>query len=468
LTCGIFEVVISAEAGTRKSSSQPEPSRVSDTSEVERSAVPLSPRSIDVLIVGAGVAGLSAAAELASARRAVTVLEARDRIGGRIFTLHPDDSASPVELGAEFVHGRPPELLRLLDDAGATLPSIEGVDACYAHGSLSRLSQHDAAFGLLEELADFARREGDMSFQQFLERRRPKAEDAERARSFVEGFNAADARRIGIAALARQQQAEDEIEGDQSSRSIHGYDILPGYLARRAEQAGARILLRSPVTSLEWKAGSVTARTGAGDAASFTATKAILTMPLGVLKARSVTFHPEPSRILSAADRMEQGSVRRLVLVFRTPFWKAKMPAMRFLFAPGTTPAVYWTQHPRETPMLVGWVGGPKADAVTNAEEFLAQALRSLEHIFSLAPQSLDAELRNWYLHDWQSDPYTLGAYSYAPVGAVDCSAEMAKPVDNTLFFAGEHTDTTGHWGTVHGALRSGLRAAQQLLGARS
>jgi monoamine oxidase len=421
-----------------------------------------------VLIVGAGVAGLSAAAELASAGRAVTVLEARDRIGGRIFTLHPDDSDAPVELGAEFVHGRPPELLRLLDEAGATLLSVEGVDAGYMHDSLSGFPQDDAAFALLEQLADCVRREGDMSFADFLERRQPPTEHAERARSFVEGFNAADARRIGIAALARQQQAEDEIAGDQSSRSIHGYDILPGYLARRAEQAGARILLRTPVTSLEWKAESVTARTGAGDAATFTATKAVLAMPLGVLKARSIAFHPEPSRILSAADRMEQGSVRRLVLVFRTPFWKAKTPAMRFLFAPGLSPAVYWTQHPRDTPMLVGWVGGPKADAVSSAEQFLAQALRSLERIFSLPSQSLDTELRNWYLHDWQSDPYTRGAYSYAPVGAAECSAEMAKPVDNTLFFAGEHTDTTGHWGTVHGALRSGIRAAKQLLNAKT
>ena len=334
------------------------------------------------------------------------------------------------------------------------------------HGALSRFPQDDAAFDLLEQLADCVRSEGDISFADFLERRQPSAEHAERARSFVEGFNAADARRIGIAALARQQQAEDEIDGDQSSRPNHGYDILPGYLARRAEQAGARILLRSPVTSLEWKAGSVTVQTVGNEI--FSAPKALVTLPLGVLKARSIAFRPEPSRIFSAADRMEQGSVRRLVLVFHTPFWKAKMPAMRFLFAPGTTPAVYWTQHPRETPMLVGWVGGPKADAVSNAEEFRAQALRSLERIFSLTPQSLDAELRNWYLHDWQSDPYTLGAYSYAPVGAVDCSAEMANPIDNTLFFAGEHTDITGHWGTVHGALRSGLRAAQQLLATSS
>jgi monoamine oxidase len=427
-----------------------------------------------VIIVGAGIAGLSAAAELAAAGLAVTVLEARDRIGGRIFTLHPDNpelgaQEAPVELGAEFVHGRPPELLRLLREAHADLQISNGVDACFTDGALAPCSE-DAAFGLLEELADRVRREGDMSFADFLERRQPRAEDAKRARSFVEGFNAADARRIGIAALARQQQAEDEIDGDQSSRTIHGYDMLPSYLAARAQQAGARILLRSPVASLEWKTASVTAHIGADHAATFTANKAILTLPLGVLKARSVAFHPEPSRILVAADRMEPGSVRRLVLVFRTPFWKAKLPpdlqTMRFLFAPGMTPTVYWTQQPRDTPMLVAWVGGPKADAVDSPDEFAAQALRSLERIFSLAPQSLDAELRNWYMHDWQSDPYTLGAYSYAPVGAVDCSAEMAKPVDNTLFFAGEHTDTTGHWGTVHGALRSGPRAARQILSA--
>ena len=114
--------------------------------------------------------------------------------------------------------------------------------------------------------------------------------------------------------------------------------------------------------------------------------------------------------------------------------------------------------------MLVAWIGGPKADAVRDPRPLPAQALRSLEQIFSLAQHSLDADIRNSYQHDWQGDPCTRGAYSYAPAGAAECSAAMARPVENTLFFAGEHTDTTGHWGTVHGALRSGLRAAQQIL----
>ena len=432
-------------------------------------------RETDILIIGAGIAGLAAAAELVSSGRRVIVLEARDRIGGRILTLHPDGTDFPIELGAEFVHGRPPELLRLLQDANAPLQSIGGTDACFRDGTLSACPEIKA-FELLDELADFAHLQGDMTFDDFLAERRPDPEAAEKARSFVEGFNAADAREIGIIALARQQQAEEEIDGDQSARSIHGYDLLPQHLARRVEQAGGSILLRSPVASLEWKDGSVTARVTADPssdrAASFSASKAILTLPLGVLKARSVVFQPEPSRILMAADLMQPGSARRLVLLFRTSFWKTRvspeMQDMRFLFADAMTPATYWTQHPSDTPILVAWVGGPKADAMGTPDQFLAQALRGLERIFSLAPHSLDAELRNWYTHDWQSDPYTLGAYSYAPIGAFDCSEAMTLPLSKTLFFAGEHTDITGHWGTVHGALRSGLRAARQVMGKSS
>ena len=90
--------------------------------------------------------------------------------------------------------------------------------------------------------------------------------------------------------------------------------------------------------------------------------------------------------------------------------------------------------------------------------------MRSLAKMFRMTENELRAFLIGWHTHDWQSDPLSLGAYSYAPKGALNASDAMAEPVDGTLFFAGEHTDTTGHWGTVHGALRSGLRAAEQIL----
>ncbi len=421
----------------------------------------------DVLIVGAGIAGLAAAAELAARGLKVTLLEARDRCGGRILTLHPDGAGAPVELGAEFIHGEPPELLRLLAEAGAALKRNFGTDACFERNSLS-VCPDDAASSVLDQLAEAATRDGDMSFDDFLAHRQISAADADAARSYVEGFNAADASRIGIAALARQQQAEDEIGGDRSWRAVDGYDLLPKHLARKAESAGATLLLETPVISLDWGADGVTVQTG--NSTVFHALKAIITLPLGVLQARAVHFHPEPAKVLGAADRMAAGSVQRIVLVFRRRFWSERMPQMRFLFAEGATPSTWWTQHPLETPVLTGWIGGPRAETATarDPEMLLSESLRYLERVFSLPADALDAELRSWHLHDWQQDAFSLGAYSYAPAGAAGCSAIMAEPVAccgaNILFFAGEHTDITGHWGTVHGALRSGLRAARQVL----
>jgi monoamine oxidase len=194
----------------------------------------------------------------------------------------------------------------------------------------------------------------------------------------------------------------------------------------------------------------------------------ILTLPLGVLQARSVAFLPQPVEIFEAADRLAMGPAGRVVYEFDRSFWaqSAGLEGLSFLFAPEATPPTWWTTSPRPSPMLTGWIAGRKAGKLEMAS-LPETGLATLANVLGSSLGEVRKHLLRWRLHDWQSDPYSLGAYTYVPRGAVHASDDLSVPVEATLFFAGEHTDTTGHWGTVHGALRSGYRAAEQLLAAR-
>jgi monoamine oxidase len=113
--------------------------------------------------------------------------------------------------------------------------------------------------------------------------------------------------------------------------------------------------------------------------------------------------------------------------------------------------------------MLTGWVAGRKANRLEIAE-LPETGLATLAGLFGGGLPELRKHLVRWHQHDWRVDPHSLGAYTYVPRGAIHASDELSIPVEKTLFFAGEHTDTSGHWGTVHGALRSAYRAAEQLM----
>jgi monoamine oxidase len=440
----------------------------------------------DLIVIGAGMAGLTAARTLAEAGRTVTLLEAAPRIGGRIFTMRAGSEI--IELGAEFIHGKPPELWSLIDEAGLETYESTGPHLSFKDGQIisgrAEEAAEDARFAVLEKLEAWTG--PDLTFADYLAQQSFSGDLREGAIGYVEGFNAADHRVIGIAALGMQQAAEDEIEGDRIFRIRSGYDDLPNFLARKFTEAGGTLLLNTLVERVEWSAGEVLVSASvAGQPIAHRAAQVIVAVPLGVLQHGTIEFVPMPQAI-HQAYRLRMGRVRRFTLVFGEGFWPvlhASTPGeiqqqqsgdarqdagFTFLFAFDRMPPVWWTPYPAAGNSLTGWVGGPGSDALANftAAQLGELACETLAKILAVPPESVRAELLACYTHDWSRDALAFGAYSYVPAGALDACSKMTIPAEDTLFFAGEHTDTTGHWGTVHAAIRSGLRAAQQALAA--
>ena len=429
----------------------------------------------DVVVIGAGIAGLAAARALAQRGLRVVVLEARDRVGGRILSQSAERGQT-VELGAEFVHGRSPELWALIEEAGLTAVQRSGAtlqvdSAGQVHAGEGPMRVFDA----LEELESYAG--PDRPFADWLRDQRLDREQARMLTSYVEGFNAADAERIGILSLGAQQKAEEELEGDRAWHLRGGYAQLCEFLAARVRDHGAEIRLNAEVRAIEWRERHV--QITLRDGTVVYAPQCILTLPLGVLqqvnRALGMSIQPEPAAI-AHARRLAMGSALRFTMLFRTPWWRAsprvqphQAAQMSFLFTRDTLPSVWWTPAPEQQalPSLTGWVGGPRVAELRgqSSQQLGEHACGILAHAFAVEREHVRDNLVSVSMHDWDADPFSRGAYSYVPAGALEAPATLCRPEQNTLFFAGEHTDTTAQWGTVHAALGSGLRAAAQVSG---
>lgn len=438
----------------------------------------------DVLVVGAGAAGLAAARLLAASGRKVALIEARGRIGGRIDTRHVAwphrGEPLPVELGAEFIHGLAPVSWQLVREAGFDTYELNGDQLALKHGRLVRRA--DDVHEVLDDLADWVRAHPgvDMSFAHYLTTVATAVvgERRDTAIGYVEGFNAADHRIMGIAALARQQVAENAIQADRLFKVRAGYDALAKYLAAAFANASGKMLIGTAVRRICWRRGEVRLQcvNAAGRVCEYVAPRAVITLPLGVLQRNSVEFDPSPADRLEHARRMAVGAVRRVTFVFDSCFWHGASKAasstdaahLSFLFAPDEPFPTWWTTSPETLPTLTIWAAGPKVRDLEarwpierDCAGFQRRCVEMLAAGLGQPLAVIEKSLSSWHTHDWQSDEFARGAYCYAPAGALDASVRIAEPVDATLYFAGEHTATDGHWGTVHAALDSGLRAAR-------
>jgi hypothetical protein len=443
-------------------------------------------RDPDVIIVGAGMAGLAAARELGRAGLSVCMLEARDRIGGRVFTFHDPACEVPIELGAEFIHGRAREIWDPLEKASVKITEVNGDYWCVSDRKLSSCDFFEEVDSILDKMDDSV---ADESFSDFLSRRfgdpksKRQAEMQRHAVSYVSGFNAADPGLVGVHWLVQGMRAEEKIQGDRAFRASRGYSALLDVF--RQQICGSAVDLRTEtvVEAANWRAGHVKV-TGHNSRGSFLleAPKMLVTLPLSLLKAPpsghsgGIQFTPPlPEQKLAALDKLEMGKVIRLVLRFRERFWDKARPSprskknlgnMAFLFSQSEWFPTWWTTMPEKNPVITAWAPFRSAERLSGkSETFVTErALQSLSDLLGPSLQELQDLLERAYLHDWQSDPFSMGAYSYGKVGADGAQQAIASPLENTLFFAGEATDTAGHNGTVHAAISTGYRAANEIL----
>ena len=424
-------------------------------------------------MLGAGIAGLAAAEHLAAAGRRVVILEGRDRIGGRIHTLHPPALRHPVELGAEFVHGSPPELRALIRAADLALDQLpewhereqDGVER--PQPDLRELVQH--------LLGPDPEEEPDRPVTELIrERGSAISRRLRMAIQYLESFHGAELDKLGSRALAETESAETE-DGEQTFRIREGYDHLIEWLRARPAAGSVELRLEARITDIEWRAGlvRVSTRDPHGGASEVTGSKAIITLPLGVLKAPrgsagAVRIEPAPSGWSRSLEALHMGTAQRIVLQFEEIWWArpdGSLPS--FVHGFDEPFPVWWTSLPRKRPILTGWAGGPRAARLSGleTEALLARALESAGAIFGEPPAALRDRLVQSHTHDWLSDPFARGAYSYGGVGAREARRLLAAPVSGTLFLAGEATAEAGRNATVHGALASGRRAARAVVG---
>jgi monoamine oxidase len=429
--------------------------------------------SYDVVVIGAGAAGLAAAARLGEAGRSVLLLEARDRIGGRIWTRHEPGVAAPIELGAEFIHGNAPANVGWLARVGKG--AIETPDSHWRLEGGS-LQQRDSYFHQVQQvlLRNSARVSHDISLDTLLNTLKDElsAEARDYVRMMAEGFDAADTTRASARAIVDEWTGEMMTNAPQG-RPDGGYTPLLMALSGALPAAKVRVQLQTVVREVNWSGGSVEiAGEFLGRPFHASAPRAVIALPLGVLQLQdepgAVKFTPSLDAKRSALQGLVSGPVIKIVLKFRSAFWEelngGRYRDASFLHAQTSAFPTFWTAVPLRAPILNAWAGGPRAarlSASANVASMVQQAIESLESMFGKG-HGIGGQLDAAYVHDWQQDPFARGAYSYVAVGGGSAREELAAPLEHTLFFAGEATDSE-EAATVTGALQSGERAAREI-----
>ena len=423
----------------------------------------------DIIIIGAGAAGLIVARTLVIAGYSVIVLEARNRCGGRIYTINKEPFFSHAELGAEFVHGDLPVTLDLVNEAGLRYHPAGGEMWHFRNGRFSREDTMSKHWGLLMKRLNAVKE--DISIATFLATYFPGDEYAELRNSvvrFASGYDTADPEKASTFALRQEWQNEDE--GAQH-RIEGGYGAVIRYLENEFKNNGGKIQVNTIAKTINWHRGDVEVVTSNGG--FYQAKKLIIALPLGVLQSEdntaSIKFNPPLPEQSVVFKAMGFGAIIKILLQFDEIFWAhangAHLKDMSFILSDEVIPT-WWTQAPHKNSVLTGWLGGPKAAALKESSnnDLLDLSLKSLSNIFKIGIEDLKGKLLAFEVVNWTADPFTMGSYAYDTVGVSAFRKLLNEPVDDTIYFAGEYLYEGPAMGTVEAALTSGLSAAKQIV----
>nr|WP_244168001.1 NAD(P)/FAD-dependent oxidoreductase [Mycobacterium paraffinicum] len=418
-------------------------------------ARPPPPDTRSILVVGAGMAGLSAARFLTDAGWPVRVIEARDRIGGRVHTDR--DWGAPLEMGASWIHGTADNpLLELARQARAQLVTTDyyGWAKLVVDPKLPPLDYDPTPWRAFVEQARYQVGGGSLAA-------------AVNAAAGAEGLSDADLAQLAFyltteiedefAADADQLSAITFDEGDYSGGEqdviTNGYDALPRLLA-----GGLQVELNTAVTTIAQRDDSVVVR--AKDR-SFQGPAVIVTVPLGVLKAGAITFDPPlPSRHGQAVGALGFGVLSKSFFRFDRRGWTVDNAFYQYLAADSGTWAQWFTLPAAAGPIVLAFNAGGRGRRVESAspQELIATAAPIARRLFGGA---VPVEVKT---SNWSADPYARGAYSFhAPGSGLDDRRRLQEPIGDRLYLAGEAVGVNNP-ATVHGAMASGRHAADQLM----
>ncbi len=425
------------------------------------------------MIVGAGFAGLGCADALKRAGIPCQVLEAKNRVGGRVRTEYDLLEGRPIEGGAMMVHGSDASVLRWIQEFGITtskVPEFRGA-RFFLKGRLRSaigvaLSGLEPLRSSLQTMRKFpkliAKYDGpDITLDRFLEERHALPTARRFVGAMYASINAADPEDVSVRGLAEEANVES------FGLPWANYQVVEGYAKvaeGRARALGDAIRLRTRVRQIEWRKGGATVLVqGPGGEQRIEARAVVVTVSLGVLQAGGIAFTPAlPAQMQAAIDAIGFGHADKILLVFDASLQHSVLgKATSIASAEGSWYFFPYHGRPDMPVVIEGFLSGKRAVRLSGRPE--SEVVDDILHELETMTRRTDlrSHLRAARYVDWTADPDVRGGYTFPKVGGgIDQRRVLAEPVDDVLFFAGEAARTAGDYATVHGALDSGIEAA--------